>query len=78
MHKIIAIILLVIAAAGLVYDILGVPQKTLKVKSGDIKGVYNFAKNSYDGTMTCLSAGGLSSGLENVRKLARSQRSRQM
>ena len=78
MRKIIAIILLVAAAAGLVYGILGVTQKTVKVKSGDIEGVYNFEENSYDGTMTWSSTGGLSSGLENVRKLARSQRSRQM
>ena len=78
MRKIIAIILLVAAAAGLVYGILGVTQKTIKVKSGDVEGVYNFAENSYDGTMTWSSAGGLSGGLENVKKLAHSQRSRQI
>ena len=78
MRRIIAIILLVIAAAGFVYGILGVTQKTIKVQSGDIEGVYNFAENSYDGTMAWSSAGGLSGGLENVRKLAHSQRSRQM
>ena len=78
MRKVIAIILLVAAAAGLVYGILGVTQKTVKVKSGDIEGVYNFEENSYDGTMTLSSAGGLSGGLENVKKLAHSKRSHQM
>jgi len=58
MRKVIAIILLVAAAAGLVYGILGVTQKTVKVKSGEIEGVYNFAENSYDGTMAWSSAGG--------------------
>ena len=78
MRKIIAIILLAAAAAGLVYGILGVTQKTVKVKSGDIEGIYNFAENRYDGTMTWSSSGGLSGGLENVKKLAHSQRNRQM
>ena len=78
MRKIIAIVLLVAAAAGLVYGILGVTAKTVKVKSGDVEGVYNFAENSCDGAMVWSSAGGLSGGLENVRKLAHAQRSRQI
>ena len=78
MRKIIAIILLAAAAAGLVYGILGVAQKTVKVKSGSTEGVYSFADNSFDGTMAWSSSGGLSAGLDSIKKLAQSQRSRQM
>ena len=78
MRKIIAIILLVAAAAGLVYGILGVTQKTVKVKSGSTVGVYSFEDNSYDGTITWSSGGGISAGFDDVKKLAHSQRSRQM
>lgn len=78
MRKIIAIILLVAAAAGLVYGILGVTQKTVKVKSGSTVGVYSFEDNSFDGTMTWSSGGGILAGYDDVKKLAHSQRSRQM
>ena len=78
MRKIITIILLVAAAAGLVYGILGVTQKTVKVKSGSTEGVYSFEDNSFDGTMAWSSGGGISAGFDDVKKLAQSQRSRQM
>ena len=78
MRKVIAIILLVAAAAGLVYGILGVTQKTVKVKSGSTEGVYSFVDNSFDGTMAWSSGGGISAGFDEIKKLAHSQRSRQM
>ena len=78
MRKIIAIILLVAAAAGLVYGILGVTQKTVKVKSGSTVGVYSFEDNSFDGPMAWSSGGGIFAGFDDVKKLAHSQRSRQM
>ena len=79
MRKIIAIILLVAAAAGLVYGILGVTQKTVKVKSGSTEGVYSFEDNSFDGTITWWSSGGgILAGFDDVKKLAHSQRSRQI
>lgn len=78
MRKIIAIILLVAAAAGLVYGILGVTQKTVKVKSGSTVGVYSFEDNSFDGTMAWSSGGGILAGFDDVKKLAHSQRNRQM
>ena len=78
MRKVIAIILLVAAAAGLVYGILGVTQKTVKVKSGSTEGVYSFVDNSFDGTMAWSSGGGISAGFDEIKKLAHSQRSRQI
>lgn len=78
MRKVIAIILLLAAAAGLVYGILGVTAKTVKIKSGDTEGVYSFAENSFDGTMAWSSAGGLAGGFDSVKKLAYSQRNKQM
>ena len=41
------------------------------------EGVYNFSDNSFDGTMAWPSGGGLSAGLDDIRKLGHSQRSRQ-
>ena len=78
MRKVIAIILLVAAVAGLIYGILGVTQKTVKVKSGSTEGIYNFADNSFDGTMTWSSGGGISANFDEIKKLAQSQRSNQM
>ena len=78
MRRIIAIILLVAAAAGLVYGILGATQKTVRIKSGSTEGVYSFAENSFDGTMAWSSGGGISAGFDEIKKLAHSQRSRQM
>ena len=78
MRKVIAIILLLAAVAGLVYGILGVTAKTIKVKSGDTEGVYSFADNSFDGTMAWSSAGGLAAGFDGIKKLAHSQRNKQM
>lgn len=78
MRKVIAIILLVAAAACFVYGILGVTQKTVNVKSGSTVGIYSFVDNSFDGTMGWSSGGGIAGGFDEVKKLAQSQRSRQM
>ena len=78
MRKVIAIILLVAAAASLVYGVLGVTQRTVKVKSGSTEGVYSFIDNSFDGTMAWSSGGGLSAGFDEIKKLAQSQRSRRI
>ena len=42
------------------------------------EGVYSFEDNSFDGTMAWSSGGGISAGFDDVKKLAHSQRSRQM
>ena len=78
MRKVIAIILLVAAAAGLVYGILGATAKTMKIKSGDTEGVYSFVDNSFDGTMAWSSSGGISAGFDGIKKLAHATRNRQM
>jgi len=78
MRRVIAIILLVAAAAGLVYGILGATARTVKISSGDTQGVYSFAENSYEGTVGWSSGGGLSMGISDIRKLAEASRSRQM
>lgn len=78
MRRTIAIILLVAAAAGLVYGVLGATAKTAKIRSGETEGIYTFADQSFDGTVGWSSAGGLSIGASDIRKLAEAQRSRQM
>ena len=78
MRKIIAIILLVAAAAGLVYGILGVTAKTVKIKNNQAEGVFNFEEGSFEGSMGFSTAGGLAMDMDGLRKLAQSQRSRQM
>ena len=64
--------------AGLVYGILGATQKTVKVKSDAAEGVYNFAENSFEGSMGFSTAGGFAMDMDGLRKLAQSQRSKQM
>ena len=78
MRKLIAIILLVAAAAGLVYGILGATDKTVDIHSGDTQGYYDFRDNTYYGTVGWSSAGGLSMAMSDIVKLAKSQRSRQI
>lgn len=78
MRKIIAIILLVAAAAGLIYGILGATAKTVDIHSGDTQGYYDFRDSTYYGTVGWSSAGGLSMDMSDIQKLAQSQRSRQM
>lgn len=78
MRKVIAIILLVASAAGLVYGILGATAKAVMIKNSQAEGVYNFAENSYEGSMGFSTAGGLAMDMSGLRKLAQSQRSRQM
>lgn len=78
MRKVIAIILLVAAAAGLAYGILGVARKTIKVKFDSSEGVYSFDDNSFDGTMAWSSSGGIFADFDDIKKLAHSQRSRQI
>ena len=78
MRKVIAIILLLAAAAGLVYGILGLTAKTVKINSDDAVGVFNLAEGTYEGTVGFSTAGGLSMDMSGLRKLAESQRSKQM
>ena len=78
MRKVIAIILLVAAAAGLVYGILGATAKTVKIKNSQAEGVFNFEEGSFEGSMGFSTAGGLAMDIGGLRKLAQSQRSRQM
>ena len=78
MRKVIAIILLIVAAAGLVYGILGATDKTVDIHSGDTQGYYDFRDSTYYGTIGWSSAGGLSMDMAEIAKLARSQRGRQI
>lgn len=78
MRKVIAIILLLVAAAGLVYGILGATTREVKIKSGDAQGVFNLSEGTYQGSIGFSSAGGFSMGMDDLRKLAQSQRSKQM
>lgn len=77
MRRTIAIILLVIAAAGLVYGILGATAQTIKLKNDLVEGVYDFSTDSYEGTMVVTSANGLAMDKNGLRKLAKSTRDRQ-
>ena len=72
------IILLIVAAAGLVYGILGATAKTVDIHSGDTQGYYDFRDNTYHGTIGWSSAFGLSLSVSEVARQAQSQRSRQM
>lgn len=78
MRKVIAVLLLVAAAAGLVYGILGLTMKTVPIHAGDAQGVYDLAKNSYAGSVGFSTRGGLSVGIGDLKKLANEIRSRQI
>ena len=78
MRKFIAILLLLAAAAGLVYGVLGATTKAVSIKSGDAVGVFNLSEGTYEGTLGFSSAGGFSMGMDDLRKLAQSQRNKQM
>ncbi len=78
MRRGIAIVLLLVAIAGLVYGVLGATSKSVKIKSGSAEGVFNLADNSYEGTVGFSTAGGFAMGMDDLRKLAEAQRTRQM
>ena len=78
MRKGIAIVLLVAAVAGLVYGVLGLTAKSVKIKSGDAEGIYHLVDNTYEGSVGFSSRGGLSMGMGDLKKLANDQRNTQM
>ena len=50
----------------------------MNIKTDQAEGVYSFADNSFEGSMSFSSAGGLAMDMDGLRELARSQRSKQM
>ena len=77
-RRIIAIVFLVIAAAGLVYGILGITKKEIKIETNDFQGVYNVKDDSLDGQIVWSTAGGITTDTEAVKSEARSIRTRQI
>lgn len=78
MRKIIAIILLIVAVAGLVYGVLGIMTKTVKIKTDKAEGIYNLADDSYEGQMAFSSMGGFAQSMSDLQKLAKAQRNKQI
>lgn len=78
MRKGIAMVLLLVAVAGLVYGVLSLTVKSVKIKSGDAEGIYHLTDNTYEGTVGFSSRGGFSMGMDDLKKLANDQRNMQM
>ncbi|MGI6578940.1 MAG: hypothetical protein ACOX3H_01635 [Saccharofermentanales bacterium] len=78
MRKIIAIVLLIVAVAGLVYGVLGITTKTVKIKTDEAEGIYNLGNDSYEGQMAFSSMGGFAKSMNDLQKLAKTQRNKQI
>ena len=78
MRKMIAIALLIVALAGLVYGVLGITTKTVAIKTDEAEGVYNLVDDSYEGQMAFSGMDGFAKSMSDLKKLAQARRNRQI
>ena len=67
---VVSIVFLILAIAGIIIGVRGLVITKITVSGSNYNGVYDLAEKRFNGTMGWSSSGGLSTGMDVIRKQA--------